>query len=153
MLNKVLLTVSPFRPSFLQSLAVHPANDRFSTPLFSASSESLFSQLLSFHNYLRCPIVFSAPSFHPLITYPRRTFPSSNSLPDILLRTLVVPKNLISFVIKQIQTLSSKYPGWRASRAHLINDLAQRGWESGYIAGRVVNGWDYLDGRADDDED
>ncbi len=40
--------------------AVHPANNRFSTVLFSASSELLFSQLLSFHNYLRCPLVFSS---------------------------------------------------------------------------------------------
>ena len=57
---KVLLTVSPFRPSFIQPLVVHPANDRFLTPLFSITSELLFSQLLCFHNYLRCPLLFSA---------------------------------------------------------------------------------------------
>ncbi len=45
------------------------ANHRFFTPLFSASSESLFSparqilggQLLCFHIYLRCPLVFPGP--------------------------------------------------------------------------------------------
>src|ERR1700675_4599469 len=38
--------------------ALHPANNRFFTPLFSASSESLFSQILCFQIYLRCPLVF-----------------------------------------------------------------------------------------------
>src|SRR5882762_4761425 len=55
---KVLLTVSPFRPSFLQPPALHSENDRFSTPFISSASESLFSQLLCFHIYLRCPLVF-----------------------------------------------------------------------------------------------
>ena len=51
----------------LVGLAVHPANNRFSTPLFSAPSELLFPQLLCFHNYLRCPLVFSSASnFHIL---------------------------------------------------------------------------------------
>jgi hypothetical protein len=54
--------VSPFRPSFLHPLVLHPANHRFFTPLFSTSSESLFSQLLCFHIDLRCPIVFSPTS-------------------------------------------------------------------------------------------
>jgi hypothetical protein len=57
-LVKVLLTVSPVRPSLLHSVGVHPANHRFFTSLFSTSSESLFSQLLCFNIYLRCPIVF-----------------------------------------------------------------------------------------------
>src|SRR5712671_3303160 len=38
--------------------ALHPANHRFFTPLFSSTSESLFPQLLCFHIYLRCPLVF-----------------------------------------------------------------------------------------------
>lgn len=46
----------------LFGLAVHPANNRFSTPLFSASSELLFPQLLCFHDHLRCPLVFSSAS-------------------------------------------------------------------------------------------
>jgi hypothetical protein len=46
----------------LFGLAVHPANNRFSTPLFSASSGLLFQQLLCFHNHLRCPLVFSSAS-------------------------------------------------------------------------------------------
>jgi hypothetical protein len=50
--------VSPFRPSFLQPPVVRPANNRLSTLLFSASSELLFPQLLSFHNHLRCPLFF-----------------------------------------------------------------------------------------------
>ena len=64
-LVKVLLTVSPVRPSFLQPPAVHPSNHRFFTPLFSISSELLFSQLLCFHIYLRCPIVFFSTSKFP----------------------------------------------------------------------------------------
>jgi hypothetical protein len=43
---------------------MHPAIDRFFTPLFSASSELLFSQPLSFHNHLRCPLVFSNRALH-----------------------------------------------------------------------------------------
>jgi hypothetical protein len=46
----------------LFGLAVHPANNRFSTLLFSASSELLFPQLLCFHNHLRWPLVFSSTS-------------------------------------------------------------------------------------------
>jgi len=46
----------------LFGLAVHPANNRFSTPLFSASPELLFPQFLCFHNHLRCPLVFSSAS-------------------------------------------------------------------------------------------
>src|SRR5258706_15708425 len=50
--------MSPFCASFLRPPVVHPANHRFFTPLFSASSELLFPQLLCFHNHLRCPLVF-----------------------------------------------------------------------------------------------
>ncbi|MCU1240744.1 MAG: hypothetical protein JWO71_1470 [Candidatus Acidoferrum typicum] len=49
--------MSPFRPFFFQPPVLHPDNDRFFTPLFSISSELLFSQLLCFHNHLRCPLV------------------------------------------------------------------------------------------------
>src|SRR5258706_4583678 len=52
--------MSPFCASFLRPPVVHPANHRFFTPLFSASSELLFPQLLCFHNHLRCPLVFSS---------------------------------------------------------------------------------------------
>jgi hypothetical protein len=50
-------------PATILSLppASDPANHRFITPLFSASSESLFYQLLCFHTYLRCPLVFLNP--------------------------------------------------------------------------------------------
>src|SRR5712672_152460 len=50
-------TSSSIIPSSLP--APHPANHRFFTPLFSFTSEPLFSQLLSFHIYLRCPLAFS----------------------------------------------------------------------------------------------
>ena len=63
--------MSPFRPSFLPPPVVHPANHRFFTPLFSASSESLFSQLLCFHIYLRCPIVFSNHVLHETSSSPK----------------------------------------------------------------------------------
>jgi hypothetical protein len=46
-------------------LAVHSANNRFFTLLFSASSELLFLQLFSFHNHLRCPLLFSSESSIP----------------------------------------------------------------------------------------
>jgi hypothetical protein len=51
------LLASPARiPS--PQIAVHFANNRFSTPFFSISSELLFQQLLCFHNHLRCPLLF-----------------------------------------------------------------------------------------------
>src|SRR5258707_8852982 len=57
-------TSSTIIPSPLSAL--HPANHRFFIPLFSSTSESLFAQLLCFHIYLRCPLVFSsAPSIYP----------------------------------------------------------------------------------------
>src|SRR5712672_3367001 len=49
-------TSSTIIPSRLSAL--HPANHRFFTPLFSSTSEPLFPQLLCFHIYLRCPLVF-----------------------------------------------------------------------------------------------
>src|SRR6266404_6032133 len=49
-------TIPPPPPATLR------ANHRFFTPLFSASSECLFSQLLCFHIYLRCPLVFFRPA-------------------------------------------------------------------------------------------
>jgi hypothetical protein len=51
--------VSPFDPSSVPPPVVHPTNHRFSTSLFSAPSELLFSQLPCFHNHLRCPLLFS----------------------------------------------------------------------------------------------
>src|ERR1700730_9759109 len=83
-LVKVLLTVSPFRPSFFQPPVVHSTNNRFFTPLFSASSELLFSQLFCFHNHLRCPLVFRSilqPANVP-------TFKRANSRRFILLQPL-----------------------------------------------------------------
>jgi hypothetical protein len=84
-LVKVLLTVSPFGPSFSPQPRVYPRSsllptshlrlptsprtlfshtyelplptDRFAGPLFSCNYELLFSQLLCFDNHLRCPLV------------------------------------------------------------------------------------------------
>jgi hypothetical protein len=86
---KVLPTVSPFRPSFLQPPAVHRATNGIFAPLFSTSSELLFSQLLCFHIYLRCPLLFSAnPNFHVCRS---ASTPSSCNLPAVRgLRALVL---------------------------------------------------------------
>jgi hypothetical protein len=50
-------------PCALRASAVGHPFHRFSTPLFSASSELLFSQLLSFQEHLRCPMLFSNFAF------------------------------------------------------------------------------------------
>jgi hypothetical protein len=71
--------VPPFRPLFQQQPRVFSANHRFSTLLFSASSELLFPQLLSFHNHLRCPLFFL--SVHSVLrASPLRLRLSLNSL-------------------------------------------------------------------------
>src|ERR1700676_2936956 len=54
-----LLTPPVTIPSPLPALP--STNHRFFTPFFSAPSELLFSQLLSFHNHLRCPGVWGVP--------------------------------------------------------------------------------------------
>src|ERR1700732_1564865 len=53
----------PLRPFFLRQPIVRATNNRFFTPLLSASSELLFSQLLCFQNHLRCPLVFRFANF------------------------------------------------------------------------------------------
>src|SRR6267378_4466364 len=50
--------MSPFCPSFLQPPALHPQNDRFLTPLFSSTSELLFSPAL-FKDLPRSPQALS----------------------------------------------------------------------------------------------
>jgi hypothetical protein len=103
---------------------------RFFTPLFSSTSELLFSQLLSFHNHLRCPLVFrcadqtstpDALSPFPLITslQPKRFHAITHSfaqrrqaIPPILnrFRTLSIATGvyesawqLLSFVRARLQ--------------------------------------------------
>jgi hypothetical protein len=62
-LVKVLLTASPFRPSFSPQPRVYRRPFDFAHPLFSWSYELLFAQPLCFDNYLRCPMFLgSAPS-------------------------------------------------------------------------------------------
>src|ERR1700730_4863288 len=63
--TKVLLTVSPFRSSFLQPPAVHPANNRFFTPLFSTSSESIFFATPLFSHLSALP-----PGFFSCLSFP-----------------------------------------------------------------------------------
>jgi hypothetical protein len=114
-LVKVLATVSPVRPSFLQAPALHPENDRFFTPLFSASSESLFSQLLCFHIYLRCPIVFFATPKFPSLRALCAGFSLSTLLSSAACRLFVCSLRVFfahaSFVFSRLQPLSQKHPG------------------------------------------
>src|SRR5712675_3803744 len=64
--------------------ALHPANHRFFTPLFSSTSEPLFAQLLCFHIYLRCPLVFLSVYSVPA----RPAGGSPTSVPSVLGRSL-----------------------------------------------------------------
>jgi hypothetical protein len=73
-------------------LAVHSANNRFSTLLFSASSELLFPQLLSFHNLLRCPLVFSSVRSLPAAAVRSVLDPCFNSFAMRRLRPLACPE-------------------------------------------------------------
>src|ERR1700716_647235 len=57
---KVLLTVSPARPSFSLQPQHVSTDHRFLSPLFSKSYELLFSQVLCLDNHLSCPLVFSS---------------------------------------------------------------------------------------------
>src|SRR5437868_9545358 len=50
--------------------APHSAHHQFFTPLFSVASESLFSQLLCFQNYLHRPLVFPKSPSTPLAYTP-----------------------------------------------------------------------------------
>jgi hypothetical protein len=61
LLVKVLLTVSPFRPSFSPHPQQASMHHRFLSSLFSQRYELLFPQLFCFHNHLRCPLVFAYP--------------------------------------------------------------------------------------------
>jgi hypothetical protein len=109
------VTVSPVCPSFLQPPALHPVNDRFFTPLFSASSESLFSQLLYFHIYLRCPIVFSPTSKFPDLSalgamFSLSTLLSSAACP--LFMSLAALFASRSFCFQCFADSFCKTPGW-----------------------------------------
>src|ERR1700730_2806646 len=71
-LVKVLLTVSPFRPSFSPHPQQASMDHRFLSSLFSQRYELLFPQLFCFHNYLRCPLVFSSRCIFLHRTHKRR---------------------------------------------------------------------------------
>src|ERR1700730_18608693 len=68
-LVKVLLTVSPFRPSFSPRPRQASMHHRFLSSLFSQRYELLFPQLFCFHNHLRCPLVFSSRCIFPRFTH------------------------------------------------------------------------------------
>jgi hypothetical protein len=107
-LVKVLLTVSLLRLSLLHPLALYPANHRSFTPLFSTSSEPLFSQLLCFHIYLRCPIVFFQHQNNSTSVLSVRCFFSKLFCPQQLaasLSSLSAFFALASFVFNRLQPL------------------------------------------------
>src|SRR6267142_3999989 len=95
-------TCSTIIPS--QQSALHPANHRFFTPLFSSTSEPLFAQLLCFHIYLRCPLVFSSePSIYPtsvpsVLGRSRKSF-AINGLRHLVLSCLSFLRSLRLFSI------------------------------------------------------
>jgi hypothetical protein len=118
-LVKVLLTVPPVRPSFLRPPAVHPANHRFFTPLFSTSSEPLFSQVLCFHIYLRCPIVFFQRQNSPTSVLSVRCFLSQLFCPQPLAASLFALCAFFrtrSLCFQSIAASFAKYPGVWVSR-------------------------------------
>jgi hypothetical protein len=90
--NRNLLT-APLSSFFLPRPAVHPAKHRFSTTLFSVTSELLFSHLLCFQKHLRCPMLFSSVYSVPPVSVPSvlgRVFKSFavNGLPPLVLSCL-----------------------------------------------------------------
>src|ERR1700686_1479712 len=116
-LVKVLLTVSPFRSSFLQLPGVHPVNERFLTPLFSITSALPFQQALCFQNHLRCPLVFFlTPNFH-VFSRPARPFSLPfvvNSIPSAacaLLFPLVALSRARSLCFQWLAHSLTKYRG------------------------------------------
>jgi hypothetical protein len=109
-LVKVLATVSPVRPSFLQAPALHPENDRFFTPLFSASSESLFSQLLCFHIYLRSPIVFFLTPEFPCLRALGAGLSLSTLLSSAACRLFVCSLRVFSHALPLFSVVCSLFP-------------------------------------------
>jgi len=99
-------------PLFSYSYELPLPPHHFAGPLDSSTYELLFQQPLCFEKHLRCPIVFSALSQNSA------SFANSvvkNSLTPFLTyccKLFVVAKNIKSFGIKQIRTLSAKHPGW-----------------------------------------
>jgi hypothetical protein len=104
---------------------------RFVTPLFSSTSELLFSQLLCFHNHLRCPLVFrcadqtstpDALSPFPLITslQPKRFHAITHSFAQ---RRQAIPPILNRFRTLSIAT--GVYPPQRPIAAKSDFSVAQ----------------------------
>jgi hypothetical protein len=101
-LVKVLLTVSPFRPSFLQPLAVHPPNRRFFTPLFSHLSALPYSFFLNIQ--IPWPQLLSVRCFLSQLFCRQQLAASLSLLP------LFFP--LAPFVFSGLRTFFAKHPGW-----------------------------------------
>ncbi len=82
---------------------------RFARPLFSWSYKLLFPQTLCFDQHLRCPPGVGVQRFN------LAAFSPQNLLTPLFIyccKLFVVAKKLNLFIIKQIQTLSAKHPGW-----------------------------------------
>src|SRR6266404_3401433 len=111
-LVKVLLTVSPFPPSFSLQLPCAFTADRFFNPLFSPSYKTLLEQPLSFHIYMKRGVwVFPATSRFKLpdaqsrqLFYFQRAAASYSLLPLFF--------TLAPFVFKSLQPLLPKTGGW-----------------------------------------
>jgi len=129
-LVKVLLTVSPVRPSFSPPPRVYPQPldvahllfsytselpllaHQFGGPLFSYIYELRFPQLLCFDKHLRCPMFFpSAPSSQLCVLCASVVKKSLASFPSHCYKLIVVAKKLNSFAVKQIHTLLQKHSG------------------------------------------
>src|ERR1700688_2399908 len=129
-LVKVLLTVSPVRPSFSPPPRVYPQPldvahllfsytselpllaHQFGGPLFSYIYELRFPQLLCFDKHLRCPMFFpSAPSSQLCVLCASVVKKSLAPFLTYCCRLFGAVEKLNPFVIKQIRTLSAKHPG------------------------------------------
>jgi hypothetical protein len=110
-------TSSPFF-SYTYELPL-PAH-RFSSPLFSLTSELLFSQTLCFHKFLRCPLLFLST---PLSELPALAWPAfKNTITNFLTVTCGLFGHLQRvnrFAIKHFRTIFAKYRGSGASAASL----------------------------------
>src|SRR6266404_2883889 len=155
--------MSPFCPSFLQPPALHPQNDRFLTPLFSSTSELLFSQLLCFHIYLRCPLLFSPALFKDLPRSPQALSPLSTAftpnrslsplstaftqntgrgVPTGSLGTHLTPMPSHFMLWRRIpgaSVLVRNFIFWLSTKRGVTNAIARRGMKHGF-ARRFVAG-------------
>src|ERR1700732_4653476 len=129
-LVKVLLTVSPFRPSFSPQPRVYPQPfdfahllfsytselpllaHRFGGPLFSYNCELLFPQLLCFDKHLRCPMFFPSAPFSDLCALCASALENSlNPFATYCCRLFVAVKKLNPFCNQANPNSFCKTPG------------------------------------------